>query len=57
MEDGLREVTPRVAKQMDALVLILVVMEDGLREQRLLSNVPSSKVLILVVMEDGLRVE
>ena len=31
MEDGLREVSARVAKQMDALVLILVVMEDGLR--------------------------
>ena len=38
------------------VVLILVVMEDGLREGwQALQKVPTLSVLILVVMEDGLR--
>ena len=37
-------------------VLILVVMEDGLREFWLLHEEGQGGVLILVVMEDGLRV-
>ena len=36
-------------------VLILVLMEDGLRVFSLLSQIIISSVLILVLMEDGLR--
>ena len=49
-----------VAKQMDALldsvVLILVVVEDGLRVYSTLIYWIFAMVLILVVVEDGLRV-
>ena len=40
----------------ETLVLILVVMEDGLRAKDLETNGMPNPVLILVVMEDGLRV-
>ena len=53
MEDGLR----LVAEQGDVdeeSVLILVVMEDGLRPNQIVFN-DLIHVLILVVMEDGLR--
>ena len=39
------------------MVLILVVMEDGLRVKGSAFTFKPSAVLILVVMEDGLRVD
>ena len=41
---------------MHLIVLILVVVEDGLREQAFLHLRSKDRVLILVVVEDGLRV-
>ena len=47
----------RIANQSPACVgvLILVVMEDGLRDFKQLAATAYEHVLILVVMEDGLR--
>ena len=55
MEDGLRVMKKQPQRLASKLVLILVVMEDGLRAISIsrLGRYPT--VLILVVMEDGLR--
>ena len=55
MEDGLRALQIMLAIVYDRLVLILVVMEDGLRVFCLSNMMLVATVLILVVMEDGLR--
>ena len=56
MEDTLREVSTRVAGIIIALVLILVLMEDTLRDTDEESSRTRMVVLILVLMEDTLRV-
>ena len=56
MEDGLRDYKPWVVCNSLEEVLILVVVEDGLRVEGVASNIIISDVLILVVVEDGLRV-
>ena len=49
------EVDGILAHAYTEIVLILVVVEDGLRVAQVLANVAGSDVLILVVVEDGLR--
>ncbi len=44
-------------RQRDKTVLILVLMEDALRDHDRPLASPQSQVLILVLMEDALRVE
>ena len=46
----------RRSKKPNKVVLILVLMEDTLREKEILLNKGVSQVLILVLMEDTLRV-
>ena len=55
MEDGLRVSKEAVDKDDDKTVLILVLMEDGLRGLTNITVDSLEKVLILVLMEDGLR--
>ena len=45
----------RGTSDLEWLVLILVVVEDGLRARQMDSLLDSVLVLILVVVEDGLR--
>ena len=54
MEDTLRDV--KVVRTPDGRVLILVLMEDTLREWDILRKGCTHSVLILVLMEDTLRV-
>ncbi len=53
MEDGLRESCPPLKKLKK--VLILVLMEDGLRVNEINAGGSAYPVLIIVLMEDGLR--
>ena len=55
MEDGLRGALSRTMNQADGKVLILVVVEDGLRDLIIIFIMINKNVLILVVVEDGLR--
>ncbi len=56
MEDGLRVVLEYIYLRKLLLVLILVLMEDGLRDYRNIKEIIIYfVVLILVLMEDGLR--
>ena len=56
MEDGLRG-SPIVAIEATVAVLILVLVEDGLRDHSITTlNTHNYGVLILVLVEDGLRV-
>ncbi len=54
MEDGLRAIRSGSA-DFGAAVLILVVVEDGLRVEIITLERDGDDVLILVVVEDGLR--
>ena len=55
MEDTLRDVVPQENYVRVSLVLILVLMEDTLRDMEKLKMRYDYKVLILVLMEDTLR--
>ena len=55
MEDTLRGL-PRLSKRIIFGVLILVVMEDTLRDFSVTGYICKDAVLILVLMEDTLRV-
>ena len=57
MEDGLRAFIKYVISSKSVCVLILVLMEDGLRgvNKDLSLLIKLLQVLILVLMEDGLR--
>ena len=55
MEDALREVRPIVDSLQHAKVLILILMEDALRD-RIPRGGETYCVLILILMEDALRV-
>ena len=57
MEDTLRERRRPKSVQPILLVLILVLMEDTLRDVSLFSVAAVLRVLILVLMEDTLRVK
>ena len=57
MEVTLRVVDEKLGLVTDPVVLILVLMEDTLREHLCCLQVTVSRVLILVLMEDTLRVE
>ena len=55
MEDGLRDDLFWLLRQ-GSVVLILVLVEDGLRElQKSIDVIRQKVVLILVLVEDGLR--
>ena len=56
MEDGLRDTRETSIVTRNEMVLILVVVEDGLRDILIISRGWGLNVLILVVVEDGLRV-
>ena len=55
MEDGLRGKQETSVSLLNR-VLILVLVEDGLREKKMFINMDGFIVLILVLVEDGLRV-
>ena len=55
MEDALRALHKRQRPTYESNVLILVLMEDALRDFRSIANQYVIRVLILVLMEDALR--
>ncbi len=56
MEDALRALHSMMGQSAIERVLILIVMEDALRDSLKNTDMTNESVLILIVMEDALRV-